>query len=339
MTVLGWDTSHFDGTLSAATLSRAYAEGIGFFTHKIAEGTQDTEGSHDDTALAAARDVGIEFLGGYLIPRTYTSVQAQVDFWLTLADAGEPWWRDFPGWFWQVDLERWPYDNVPASVGIACAQELRNRTGKWTILYASHGQYGDQLTGWDGPLWNADYVSGSTSAAALYPGDEWVPSRSFGRGGWSPYSGQEPTFLQYADTATIAGLTARDANAFRGDIDELRQLIEGGSVPNYAANAERYLWKLHIMDPEIDGIDDAGGQVVHSDFIDVVNRIDANVAALTANLTSVTARMNALETQLAQMRGGTAAATTAQTVPDPTAGDGHAGGSGAGLDPPTATAD
>jgi hypothetical protein len=312
-------------------------------THKLAEGTQDTEGRSDDTALAAARDVGIEFLGGYLIPRTYTSVQAQVDYWLQTADAGEPWWREYPGWFWQVDLERWPYDDVPASVGVACAHELRDRTGRWTILYASHGQYGDQLTGWDGPLWNADWVSATPSGfAAMYPGDDWRPSRSFGQGGWSSYSGQEPTFLQYTSSATIAGLTARDANAFRGGVDELRQLIEGGSVPNYARNAERYLYKLHIMDPQIDEIDDAGGAVIHSDFIDVIRRIDANVAALSANLTSITARLNALEAEYGQPHGGGAAAPdhdpAADPAPDPPAGDGHAGGSGAGLDPPNLSA-
>ena len=90
MTVYGWDTSHFDGALSVGTVERAQAEGIGFLTHKLAEGTQDTEGRTDDTALANARDVGIEFLGGYLIPRTYTSVQAQVDYWLQVADASVP---------------------------------------------------------------------------------------------------------------------------------------------------------------------------------------------------------------------------------------------------------
>src|SRR3954464_1954767 len=122
MTIFGWDASHFDGTLTPAILRQARAEGIAFFSPKIGEGLVDTEGSHDDTALAAARDAGIPCVGGYLVPPSGASGAQQVDFWIRLRDPGEPWWRTFPGWFWQIDLERWPYDNVPAAVGIAAAQ-------------------------------------------------------------------------------------------------------------------------------------------------------------------------------------------------------------------------
>jgi hypothetical protein len=213
-----WDTSHFDGTLTRDRMAQAKAEGIASVTAKIGEGLADTEGTHDDTTLAAARDVGIEFLGGYLIPRSNASVNAQVDYWLKLADRGEPWWRTYPGWYWQVDLERWPYDAVPASVGIAAAQRIRALTGRWTILYASRGQYGDQLAGWDGPLWNANYGGNPIGPfAGVYPGD--TSSR------WTKYSGQVPTFLQYGSNTTIAGLTTCDASAFRGSPADLRALI------------------------------------------------------------------------------------------------------------------
>jgi hypothetical protein len=218
MTVFGWDASHYDGRLTPSILARAAGEGIAFFTHKIAEGLLDTEGGGDDTALAAARTAGIPAIGGYLVPRSNASPTAQVDAWIKLADAGEPWWRTFPGWFWQIDLERWPYDAVPASVGIAAAQQLRARTGRWTILYASRSQYGNQLAGWDGPLWNADYVS-----SGAYPGDGWAP-------GWAPYSGKTPTILQYTSSATIGGLTTSDRNAFRGTLDQLLTLIGGNDV-------------------------------------------------------------------------------------------------------------
>jgi hypothetical protein len=232
MTVFGWDASHFDGLLSTAILATARAEGIGFFTHKIGEGLSDTEGSHDDTALAAARSAGIEFVGGYLIPRSNATVDAQVGFWLRLADGGEPWWRTFPGWFWQVDLERWSYDSVSAVTGIAAARQLRERTGRQVVLYASHSQYGDQLGGWDGPLWNADYTSRPAAGfAAMYPGDEWMPLHSTWRGGWAPYgdpvSPRPPAILQFTSSATIAGLSTCDANAYRGTVDELRTLMEG----------------------------------------------------------------------------------------------------------------
>jgi hypothetical protein len=229
MTVFGWDASHYDGLLTPSILARAKGEGIGFFTHKIAEGLGDTEGTNDDTALAAARSAGIEFLGGYLVPRSGPSVSAQVDRWLVLADAGEGWWRSYPGWFWQVDLERWPYDDVRASVGVEAAQLLHDRTGKWTILYASHGQYRESLGAWGGPLWNAHYTSRVADRFdQMYPGDIWRPALDANTaGGWAAYSGREPTFLQFTDRATIAGLTTCDANAYRGTTEQLRALISG----------------------------------------------------------------------------------------------------------------
>ena len=243
MTLFGWDASHYDGTLSAAILARAKAEGISFFTHKVGEGLSYDD-PNDATALAAARSAGIEFIGGYFVPRSTGSAKAQVDHLISLADRDEPWWRSFPGWFWQVDLERWSYDNVPASQGIEVAREVRERTGCWTILYASNGQYNGSLGSWDGPLWNAHYVSRAGAGfAALYPGDSWRPTIGF-QGGWSAYSGQEPTFLQYTSSATIAGLTTCDANAFRGTVDDLRSLIwearDMDALTRYADNADRW---------------------------------------------------------------------------------------------------
>lgn len=230
MTVLGWDASQYDGTLTTGILQRAKAEGVAFFTHKIGEGT-GVDDPDDHTALAAARVAGIEFIGGYYVPRSGGAVDAQVSRCIALADRDEPWWRTFPGWFFQVDLERWPYDSVAPGVGISFARELRARTGRLVILYASNGQYDNGLTGWDGPLWNAHYVDRVAGApAAMYPGDGWLPSIGGRLGGWAAYSGRAPVFLQYTSAATIAGLTTCDANAFRGSIEQLRALITGGSA-------------------------------------------------------------------------------------------------------------
>jgi|GEM_PF-831625 len=292
MTLYGWDASHYQGSLTVPILARAKAEGYIFFTHKIAEGLSDTEGTHDDTALAAARSVGFEFVGGYLVPRSNTSVAAQVTEWIQLADQGERWWRDYPGWFWQIDLERWSYDNVPASVGIACAQELRGRTGRWTVLYASHGQYGDQLTGWDGPLWNANYPTGAAGAAStLYErvgGDTGA--------GWAPYSGKTPAIWQFTSSATIAGLGGCDANAYRGSLDDLRALITGdtmGLTDQQAYNIEHYLYCMYTG-RDADGIYDPAG-----------NRITV------AN--SVASRLNDLEQKVAAAPTGGAPATATLT--------------------------
>jgi hypothetical protein len=220
MTIRGWDTSHFDGPISRATTDRAYAEGIRFLTAKVAEGLQDTEGAQDDTTLANARASGIPFLAPYFIPRSNAAPADQVAEWMKLLNAGEPWWRDFPGMFVQIDLERWPYDSVPASVGIECGQRIRDAMGRQALLYASRGQYGDGLTAWDGPLWNADYWSPAT-----YPGDNFTHNDKGAPAGWAPYSGKVPAILQWTSSATIAGLTTCDENAFRGTINDFATLI------------------------------------------------------------------------------------------------------------------
>lgn len=222
MTLFGWDTSHYDGTVTLAVAQRARDEGIVYATAKIGEGT-----GYDDPAdasnLGAFKAAGVEFLGGYYVVRSGT-VTSQVSRCISLADRDELWWRTFPGWFWQVDLELWSYDKVPAATGVAFGKELRRRTGKTVVLYASRGQYGSQLSDWDGPLWNAHYPSSRQMPFRdLYPGDGFSA-------GWSPYSGKTPSFLQYASSATIGGLTTCDANAFRGTLAELRTLITGHST-------------------------------------------------------------------------------------------------------------
>ncbi len=219
MTQYLWDTSHYDGPLSVATLKTAHAQGIVALTHKVGEGTGGDD-PLDGPVLANARDAGIPLLGGYHVVRS-GPVGPQVDALIALADRDEPWWRTFPGWFWQVDLEKWPYDQVPAATGIAFAEELRRRTGKVVALYASHGQYGDQLTAWKGPLWNAHYVDAVGDFKVIYPGDRWR--------GWAPYSGREPDFLQYSSSATIAGVTTSDASAYRGTLEQLTALLTGGA--------------------------------------------------------------------------------------------------------------
>lgn len=215
----GWDTSHYDGVITVEEARAAKAEGIVFATAKIGEG-RGYDDPLDSTNLANLRDGGIEFLGGYHVVRT-DDVEAQLSNLLRLADRDEPWWRDWPVWCWQVDLERWPYDSVPAAIGIEFAKRLRDRTSRQVLLYASRGQYGDQLTAWDGPLWNAHYPSDAWAPFLdLYPGDDFR--------GWNPYSGKAPAILQYASTGIIAGMTTCDVNAFRGTYSQLRALLTQG---------------------------------------------------------------------------------------------------------------
>jgi hypothetical protein len=229
----GWDTSHYDGPITGAVARLAYTQGIRFATAKIGEGAAYDDPA-DGTALANLRAAGMRVLGGYYVVRSTPSPAVQVARCIALADRDEPWWRDFPGWFWQVDLERWPTDSVKPAQGIAFGDQLRAVTGRGVLMYASHGQYGDSLAAWDGDLWNANYRTNRQAPFAdLYPGDSSP--------GWDAYSGRVPAILQYASTATIGGLTTCDANAFRGTVDDLLALIIKGvpDMPVTDADADK----------------------------------------------------------------------------------------------------
>src|SRR5262249_55808726 len=67
----------------------------------------------------------------------------------------------------------------------------------------------------------------------LYPGDSYA--------GWGSYSGQTPAIVQYTSSATIAGRTTCDANAFRGTIDQLLTLIGGDTVAGFDAGDAHFL--------------------------------------------------------------------------------------------------
>lgn len=218
MTLYGWDASHYDGVLTTTIMATAKGEGITFFSHKIGEGLSNDD-PLDATCLAAARTVGIKYLGGYYIPHQGLSVADEVDRCIFLADRDEPWWRNHDYWFWQCDAERWsPTDRPTFSEVKTFCDLLKAKTGKTVICYASRGQYGEALTGLGHPLWNASYGANSPGPfKSLYPGD--------GAAAWLPYSGQVPVFWQYSSAAIIAGLTTCDANAYRGTESQLAQLI------------------------------------------------------------------------------------------------------------------
>lgn len=222
MTLFGWDASDYDWARGPMDIAAAQRDGITWFTHKATEGTT-TQHRHLRDALNRGRAAGIEFLGAYHVVRTAPSASAQVGYFLAYLDAQVPWWREYPGFFLQVDLEKWPYDTVSAATGKVFAAELKRRSPKTVITYASRGQYGDSLAGIVTPLWNAAYGTNPVAGyRQAYPGD--------GSPRWAPYSGQTPIMLQYGSKTRIGSQTTCDANACRGTLEQLRTLIITGQI-------------------------------------------------------------------------------------------------------------
>lgn len=197
-------------------------DGISFLTHKATEGTSVTHAHYAD-ALGRARAAGLKALGAYHVVRTpgnggHGPIPAQVDFFLSNLDAKTPWWRTWPGFFLQVDLEHWPYDNVAADYGVQMCDQLKARTGKTVILYAPQWAYGNAIGGTH-PLWASSYGANPSGHYMLaYPGD--ISPR------WAAYSGRVPVILQYGSRLTIGSQPGMDANAFRGSLADLLNLVQ-----------------------------------------------------------------------------------------------------------------
>lgn len=229
MTVFVVDTSHYDGDLSLALLRRWRALGLAGLTHKIGEGLANDD-PLDGTVLARARDAGFPVLGGYFIPHQGVDPVREAARCVELADRDESWWREFPAWLWQIDAERWSAtDRVSAAEIDDFADALTVRSGGHgrIVLYASRGQYHDDLAGLRWPLWNADYGS------ELSYTDPWMIYRALagdlGRG-WTKYSGQVPLLWQFTSRATLAGQTTCDVSAWCGSEAELIAWASNGGT-------------------------------------------------------------------------------------------------------------
>jgi len=293
------------------------AEGISIFTHKLGEGTGgiDNEAAQ---AFASFRSAGAPVIGPYWVVRS-GSVGPQVDALISAMNAKIPGWKDLDNFFIQTDLERWDYDNVPASTGISFSNLAAQATGKTVALYASHGQYGGQLSTWKGMLWNADYVGGTAGFKALYPGDNWKPDHGSWNGGWTSYSGQEPDLLQYTSKATIAGKTTCDASAFRGTLDQFKALIGGDMADLTEDNlndiADRVWARAQIANPpnysnpgtkippsqslasimQYNYEDDVNGRATKADVDDIQAKqaaMQADIDAQSAKLDQILAALN-----------------------------------------------
>lgn len=215
-TIFGVDLSDFDAArgLTPAIVATFRAAGISFLTHKSVEVTQSGTVVHQRIGdqLTAGRDSGIPYLGAYIVARSGPSAEAQVAEHVRVLDQLVPWWRTFPGFFHQVDLEHWDYDAVPAAVGNAIAGVIRAQTHHPVVMYASRGQYGAESL--SAPRWNANYPSraqGDYRALYVAAGGNTGP-------GWAAYGSPTlvPEIWQYSSTATVAGQAGTDANAFRG---------------------------------------------------------------------------------------------------------------------------
>lgn len=215
MTLYGWDASHYDAVPDP---SRVYAEGFRFMTHKIGGDANDAEAAPWWSAFKGWRDRML--LGGYwvLYPG---NPSGRADAFLARLDAVCPGWRDGP-FILQIDAEIWGGDKGTKPSISECnafADRLVQKVPKlMPIGYLPKWVYPD-VSAFRYPIWSSRYVTGSGTASELYPGD----NSSL----WSGY-GKPVSILQFTSSATIAGQTTCDANAYRGTLAELTALLAPG---------------------------------------------------------------------------------------------------------------
>lgn len=224
--IFGWDASDYDHSrgLRPAHIAAAVAEGIAFFVHKATEQTASAVHRHRGfaTAVGAARDAGIPFLGAYVVARTGVPGEVQAATAVSFVTSEAPFLDAHPGFFWQVDLEHWEYDKVDAAVGEGLASALEAATGRRAVLYAPRWSYGDGIPG-TRPLWNSDY-RGSGAPAPFR--EQWARVLACAANeGFAPMSGRIPRILQYASDATIGGQPTCDANVFPGTVADFGAMI------------------------------------------------------------------------------------------------------------------
>jgi hypothetical protein len=294
MTIFGWDLSHYD----APGIGDAVSEGFSFFTHKAGGDANDTEiGTWWSGVKSLSPTKAL--LGAYwvLYPGSPSS---KADAFLARLDATCTGWRDRP-FMLQVDCEKWNNDSstVPSKADIkSFCDRLHAKMPKLKpIVYAPQWVYGNTLSGLGYPLWASSYVSGSGKASKLYPGDSSSK--------WAAYSGQKPAILQFTSSATIAGQTTCDANAFRGTLAQLTALVAPGWDDDMPLTADD-LHKIFYTDgliPAPSNADSAKGNPEWT-LRGALQDTGYNLRSIESSISSLTALVTALS---GKIEGGSAA--------------------------------
>jgi GH25 family lysozyme M1 (1,4-beta-N-acetylmuramidase) len=223
MTIFGCDFSDYDWDRGSMNMSAMRADGISFVTHKLTElAGNGAVFYHSNIKEFWNRSLkaGFPFIGCYVVVRSDVSVAQQVATALRYVNHT---WLDFPGFFWQVDTERWPYDSVKLSQGTEMCRQLEAVTGKQAVHYASVGQYG---LSWHQPYprWNARYPLWDNGTATSYRAHYRAAYNMAGgdRGsGWL----DSTKIWQYTDNGIVGKQVRVDCNAYKGTEADFGKMI------------------------------------------------------------------------------------------------------------------
>ncbi|GAB2957615.1 glycoside hydrolase family 25 protein [Amycolatopsis acidiphila] len=214
-TTFGLDISHYQS--SSLSLAQTRAEGCEFVFLKAAEGSTYTDPTFGAN-LAEARAAGM-LAAAYVYQRDYVSAQAHVDRVAQVVPKDVPVIPDVETNSGDVALTRDLVDR------------LRAAGYRVPLLYLPRWywqQLGSPSLAGLPPLWSSRYPDTAPGSLA----EQWakVPASY-----WDGYGGLDVAVLQFTSTATIAGYSPLDADAFRGTRVELAAVL-GYTAPNAVTN-------------------------------------------------------------------------------------------------------
>lgn len=213
--IWGIDISHYQGNFD---LGRARREGFDFAILKATEGHTYTDPWFSRN-LAKARDAGL-LVAAYHYQREESAAQWQADHIEATVPKGVP---------VILDVEH-------GGGGVALTRQLNaelNRRGYRTPLLYLPAWYWRQIGSPDlsglPPLWYSRYANyeGGAASAIYQRNADWFAQH------WDGYGGLPVAVLQFTSSATVAGHTPVDGNAYRGTRQELAAMFDAdpGTVP------------------------------------------------------------------------------------------------------------
>lgn len=178
--------------------------------------------------LDGAERAGYQARGGYhnlVHSDDDAGIDRQVEAFHAALDSGNATWA-------MLDVE--PYPELVSAGQVPVWSDVTRFAQRWAqvagtrvlALYLPRWVWSQMgrpdLTGWDGPLINADY-SGAGAGGAL---SVYAQAGGNTASGWRPYGGRVPDVLQFTSSARVSMLSAEtDMDAYRGSAGELLSLL------------------------------------------------------------------------------------------------------------------
>jgi Glycosyl hydrolases family 25 len=315
VTVFVWDISNHDHTRIDIDYASATEHGVDVAIHKVSEGMTYV----DPYASVALPRMATTFamVGAYHVLSPDSPIAAQAHNFIALLDWMLPGWMDRPTLI-QLDCEHFPeFSRAPTPNEIyewlgAFATYTKERITP--VVYAPKWQYGDTLHGLITPLWASDY--GNNPAIDFYAAWQATsPTR------WAPYSGIDPSLLQYGSKVTIGSNAGCDISAFRGTMGDLARLTQGGIVGDHEmiANADANAWAVRMgIDAPVYAGDQPGTPVgAGNPLWDLLRGIETQAQGNGGTLDALTTTVRQISDAVSKLQTG-ATIDPAALLADPT---------------------